>query len=265
MNNSRNRYSRLIETIFFKKYKKGDKEVIFIRDDLIQTAKELDMKLPKNLGDVIYSFRYRASLPESIVNRAPKNLEWIIRPAGRAKYMFSLSNIPRITPNQMLAETKIPDGTPGIIKKYALNDEQGLLAKLRYNRLIDIFTGITCFSLQNHLRTTVPDMGQIETDELYVGLDKKGIHYILPIQAKGGTDQLGIVQIEQDYAMCLIKYPNLICIPIAAQFIEEDLIALFSFESSEKGMLINSEKHYRLVEPDSLSSEEIMQYMERQD
>ncbi len=108
-------------------------------------------------------------------------------------------------------------------------------------------------------------MGQIETDELYVGLDKKGIHYILPIQAKGGTDQLGIVQIEQDYAMCFIKYPNLICIPIAAQFIEEDLIALFSFESSEKGMLINSEKHYKLVEPDSLSSEEISQYRERQD
>lgn len=265
MNNSSSRYSRLIETIFLKKYKKGDKEVFFIRDDFIQTAKELDMKLPKNLGDVIYSFRYRTSLPESIVNLAPKNLEWVIRPVGQAKYVFSLSNNPRITPNQMLAETKIPDATPGIIKKYAVNDEQGLLAKLRYNRLIDIFTGITCFSLQNHLRTTVPDMGQIETDELYVGLDKKGIHYILPIQAKGGTDQLGIVQIEQDYAMCFIKYPNLICIPIAAQFIEEDLIALFSFESSEKGMLINSEKHYKLVEPDSLSSEEISQYRERQD
>lgn len=265
MNNSSNRYSRLIETVFFKKYKKGDKEVIFVRDDLIQAAKELDIKLPKNLGDVIYSFRYRVSLPESIVTLAPKKLEWVIRPAGRAKYKFSLSSNPKITPNQMLAETKIPNATPGIIKKYALNDEQGLLAKLRYNRLIDIFTGITCFSLQNHLRTTVPNMGQIETDELYVGLDKKGIHYILPIQAKGGTDQLGIVQIEQDYAMCLIKYPNLICIPIAAQFIEEDLIALFSFESSEKGMLINSEKHYRLVEPDSLSSEEIIQYMERQD
>ena len=265
MNDSRNRYSRLIENVFFKNYKQGDKEVAFVRDDLILAAKELDITLPKNLGDVIYSFRYRAGLPESIVSLAPEELEWVIRPAGRSRYMFSLSSNPRIAPNQMLAETKIPDATPGIIKKYALNDEQGLLAKLRYNRLIDIFIGITCFSLQNHLRTTVPDMGQIETDELYVGLDKKGIHYILPIQAKGGTDQLGIVQIEQDSAMCLIKYPNLICIPIAAQFIEGDLIALFSFESSEKGMLINCEKHYRLVEPDSLSSEEIIQYRKRQD
>ncbi len=78
MNNSSSRYSRLIEAIFLKKYKIGDKEVFFIRDDFIQTAKELNMKLPKNLGDVIYSFRYRTSLPESIVNLAPKNLEWVI-------------------------------------------------------------------------------------------------------------------------------------------------------------------------------------------
>ena len=263
MKKSLNRYSKLIETIFFKKYKPGNKEIHFIREDLINTAKELDMKLPKNLGDVIYSFRYRTSLPESIIKLAPKDQEWVIRPAGRAQYMFSLSKNPRIIPNQMLVETKIPDATPGIIRKYALNDEQGLLAQLRYNRLIDIFTGITCYSLQNHLRTTVPDMGQIETDELYIGLDKKGIHYILPVQAKGGSDQLGIVQIEQDFAMCSIKFPNLICIPIAAQFIENDLIALFSFESSKKGISISSEKHYRLVEPDSLSSDEIEQYKRR--
>jgi hypothetical protein len=45
-------------------------------------------------------------------------------------------------------------------------------------------------------------MGQVETDELYVGLDKKGAHYIFPIQAKGGSDKLNVVQIEQDFAVC---------------------------------------------------------------
>jgi hypothetical protein len=56
----------------------------------------------------------------------------------------------------MLAETKVPDSTPGLISLYALNDEQALLARLRYNRLIDIFTGISCYSLQSHLRTALP-------------------------------------------------------------------------------------------------------------
>ena len=263
MSTHRNRYSKLIESVFFKHYEKGIKAITFEREELIFIARELDIEFPKNLGDIIYSFRYRAALPASIVKTAPNELEWAIRPVWKSKYMFSLSAMPRIIPSKMFAETKIPDATPGIINKYAFDDEQGLLAKLRYNRLIDIFTGITCYSLQGHLRTTVPGMGQIETDELYVGLDKKGAHYILPIQAKGDTDQLGIVQIEQDFSMCQEKFPTLVCIPIAAQFIDISLIALFSFEPSEKGISISSEKHYRLVAPENLSKEELEQYRKR--
>jgi hypothetical protein len=76
----------------------------------------------------------------------------------------------------MMAETKVPDSTPGVIAMYALSDEQALLAKLRYNRLIDIFTGVACYSLQSHLRTSVRTLGQVETDEIYIGLDKRGAH-----------------------------------------------------------------------------------------
>jgi len=260
---SKNRYSQLIEKVFEKYYVKGASEVPFKREDLIATAKELGIRLPKNLGDVIYSFRYRAELPDSIQKCASEGLEWIIRPIGQAKYKFALASSPRIIPNTMLSETKIPDSTPGIIAKYALNDEQALLAKLRYNRMIDIFTGITCYSLQNHLRTTVKEMGQIETDELYVGIDRKGVQYVLPVQAKGGNDQLNIIQIEQDFAMCTEKFRNLICIPIAAQFIDENLIALFSFENGEKEISISSEKHYRLVPHEELTDEELISYRNR--
>jgi hypothetical protein len=164
-----------------------------------------------------------------------------------------------------LVETKIPDSTPGIILTYASNDEQGLLAKVRYNRLIDIFTGLTCYSLQNHLRTTVPNIGQVETDELYVGLDKRGVHYIIPIQAKGGSDKIGVVQIEQDFAVCSEKYPKLICRPISAQFMQNDVIALFEFELGDNGVGIAREKHYRLVLPNELSSEDLERYKVRDD
>jgi hypothetical protein len=111
-------------------------------------------------------------LPESIRAKAPKGQEWIIRPKGRSSYAFVATSLTTIVPSEMMAETKIPDATPGVIAKYALSDEQALLAKLRYNRLIDIFTGVTCYSLQSHLRTTVPKMGQVETDEIYIGLDR---------------------------------------------------------------------------------------------
>lgn len=124
-----------------------------------------------------------------------------------------------------------------------------LLAQLRYNRRLDIFTGIACYSLQNHLRTTVPGRGQIETDEIYVGLDKQGRRYAFPVQVKGGTDEPSAIQIEPDMALCQDKFPSLICRAIAAQFMPENIIALFEFEPDEAGEIrIRDERRYRLVQ-----------------
>jgi hypothetical protein len=188
------RYSKIIEAIFFSHYSEGITEFEFHRREIEEHAIALKIKLPKNIGDIIYSFRYRVELPESIKECAPAEKEWVIMPAGRAKYRFVATEFQiHIKPNELLAETKVPDSTPGIISMYALNDEQALLAKLRYNRLVDIFTGVTCYSLQNHLRTFVPEVGQVETDEIYVGIDRKGSHYVFPVQAKGGKDKLSSV------------------------------------------------------------------------
>jgi hypothetical protein len=148
---------------------------------------------------------------------------------------------------------------------YALSDEQALLAKIRYNRLIDIFTGLTCYSLQNHLRSSVTGMGQIETDEIYVGINKQGVHYVLPIQAKGGNDRLGVIQIEQDIALCAAKFPNLLCLPIAAQFVSSGVIALFQLEDTEEGIKISAEKHYQLVPSEDLTDVELSSYRHRLD
>jgi len=258
-----NRYERIIERIFVSHYKMGMVQVPFMRDEIERVAKKLRIKLPKNLGDLIYSFRYRASLPQAIREKAQPGKQWIIRPAGRSKYCFALVTGQNIVPNEMLSETKIPDSTPGIMTIYALDDEQALLARLRYNRLIDIFTGITCYSLQNHLRTAVPEMGQVETDEVYIGVDKKGVHYVIPVQAKGGKDRINVVQIEQDFAMCATKFPTLICRAIGAQFMKNQLIALFEFENSDEGIKVVSERHYQLVSPDEVTPELLKTYKER--
>ena len=258
-----NRYGQIIEHIFLSRYQEGIREISFERDDLVLVAEELQIKLPKNLGDVIYSFRYRAALPDAIQQCASEGEAWIIRPAGRSRYRFVAVADRPIMPTAMLTETKIPDATLGIIAKYAFSDEQGLLAKLRYNRLIDIFTGVTCYSLQNHLRTTVPNIGQVETDEIYVGLDRRGVHYVFPIQAKGGKDKINIVQIEQDAALCRHKFPALVCRPIAAQFMQDDLIVLFDFEEDVNGLSLSSEKHYRLVSPEAVTETDLETYRAR--
>lgn len=260
---SKNRYSAIIEKIFRSRFKAGARALDFRREEFVTVAKKLKIELPLNLGDLVYSFRYRAMLPEAIQSTAGKGETWIIRPAGRGKYRFVLvPNVP-LVPNPNMTATKVPDSTPGVVAKYAFNDEQALLAKVRYNRLVDIFLGVACYSLQNHLRTTVPDIGQVETDELYVGIDKKGSHYIVPIQAKGGTDKLSIVQIEQDFAVCSHKFPFLICRPIAAQFMQGEVIALFEFEEGDNGVGIISEKHYKLVPPKEVSEADLNTYRAR--
>jgi hypothetical protein len=263
-NKEPNRYTKILEAIFAKHFKKGMTEIEFERTEISQVADKLGITLPKNLGDVLYSFRYRTPLPKSITSNAPKDHEWIIRPAGKGKYKLVAVKQSTIRPSDILTETKILDATPGMIASYSLNDEQSLLAKLRYNRLVDIFTGLTCYSLQSHLRTTLSDGSQVETDEIYVGIDKRGAHYVLPVQAKSVKDKIGIVQLEQDFELCTLKFPRLICRSIAAQFMKENLIALFEFEQTSDGIKVSSEKHYRLVRPNELSSDELQSYSARQ-
>lgn len=256
------RYPALIERIFFSHYdpQDGRKPLNFARDEIEKAAADLDIKLPKNLGDVIYSLRFRIPLPKSVLATQPENYEWVIELAGRAQYCFRLAKKNRIVPNAQLARIKIPDSTPEIISAYALDDEQALLAKVRYNRMIDIFLGLTTFSLQNHLRTTAKGVGQIEIDELYVGIDKFGCHYVIPVQAKGGSDQISIVQTKQDIAWCTQRYPMLRCRPISAQFITPDQIALFELTIEEDEIRVVEERHYKLVPAADLDRREISAY-----
>lgn len=116
-----NRYSKIIERIFAEKHIKGATRVEFTRDDIRRVASQLQIELPKNLGDLIYSFRYREPLPESIQKRASKGLSWIIVPAGRSRYRFETTAVATISPAAMLAETKVPDATPGIVSMYNQN------------------------------------------------------------------------------------------------------------------------------------------------
>ena len=256
----KNRNSAIIEAVFHTRYEDGRREVSFNREDLVAFAANLNISLPKNLGDIIYTFRYRTELPDSIREIAPEGETWVIRSVGRGQYQFALVADRPLLPNLNLAVTKIPDSTPGIVAKYTFSDEQALLARVRSNRLLDVFLGIACYSLQNHLRTTVTGMGQVETDEIYVGVDKNGAHYVVPVQAKGGSDKLNRVQIEQDIAVCSEKLPSLICRPIGVQFMKDNLIALFEFEQQGEDITIASEKHYLLVPPDDVTGEDLSGY-----
>jgi len=258
-----NRYSAIIGTIFKNHYKPGKTQFDFSRDEFVEIAKSLGIALPKNPGDTIYSFRFRTALPPEIVSTASKGREWGIELAGKGQYRFKLGKFVRVVPRPDLIAIKIPDATPEIITAYALTHEQSLLAKVRYNRLIDIFLGIASYSLQNHLQTFVRDMGQIEIDEVYVGVNRNGQQFVVPVQAKGGNDQLGVTQTRQDIACCVQKFPRLTCRPVSAQFMTKDTIALFELALQGEDVKIVDEKHYKLVPSDQITADDLKLYGKR--
>jgi hypothetical protein len=61
------------------------------------------------------------------------------------------------------------------------------------------------------------------------GVDARGAQYVVPVQAKGGKDTLGVIQTIQDTIFCQQqeKYAHSIPRPVSAQFMAGDVIALF--------------------------------------
>ena len=128
--------------------------------------------------------------------------------------------------------------------------------EVRYRR------GIAAYSLQNHLRTKIPNYGQIEIDELYVGLDSAGAQYIVPVQAKGGNDTLGVIQTIQDTIFCPTqeRYRHCVARPVSAQFMADDTIAMFELTFDGDDVSIVREKHYRLTEARDIGEKDLAAY-----
>lgn len=259
------KYDDIISRVFNDNFTPGARVIPITREELAEACDELNIPRIKNLGDIPYSYRFRKELPESISSQSPRGCEWIIVGSGVGRYEFRLASPAKISPADNRQRIKIPDATPEIVKKYAPGtDEQALLTKVRYNRLIDIFTGLTCYSIQNHLRTTVSCIGQIEIDEIYLGVSKKGAHYVIPCQAKSPGDRFGIVQVMQDIEFSKARYPDAICKPIALQFLTNSDLAILelSVETVDDIFKISvvDERHYQLTTKDGIGDADIAAY-----
>ncbi|GAK54028.1 endonuclease [Candidatus Moduliflexus flocculans] len=110
------------------------------------------------------------------------------------------------------------------------------------------------------------EIGQVEVDEIYVGINKRGTHFVLPCQAKSPGDKFGIVQVMQDIVLCQERYPNAICKPIALQFMSGNGVAILELAVTEEDDLLRlnivEEKRYELVPRTEISETELRTLME---
>lgn len=258
-------YNRIITSVFTDKRPAGANHFSFSRDDLLKAASSLGLEIngdesvvARNIGDIIYTFRFRKDFPASILKTAPPGRMWIILGTGIGAYEFRLITAPTLSADPNWRITKLHDATPEIVRRFRLNDEQAVLARIRYNRLIDIFCRCAAYSLQNHLRTNIQGIGQIEIDELYVGANRQGEHFIIPVQVKRERDRLGVSQLLQDLEYCAKAHSAMQPRAIGAQMSKYkedgdffDRIVLFEFKCEDTGDDVRitkaAERHFVLL------------------
>ena len=270
-------YNQIIAEIFRRNRTPGATRFSFSRADLLSAARkfgivELDgdeKTIAKNLGDIVYTYRFRKDFPIEILKEAPKGKMWIIVGKGDALYEFRLITQPSVQADPDLVVTKIHDATPEIVRRFDLGDEQAVLARIRYNRLIDLFCKCVAYSLQNHLRTKVQGIGQIEIDELYAGTSRSGELFIIPVQVKRQKDRLGVSQLLQDLEYCKRVHPEMQARAIGAQKMtfregEEiyERVAMFEFECRDTQHDVQikkvAERHFLLLPHKKISQRDLL-------
>lgn len=223
-------YDKVIVKLFEKVYREDQDRIEFTKDQLIDICSEIDIPI-KNIPDILYTYRSRSDLPESITRTG----NWILQGLGKGKYAFlKLRRSPHVDIPQDLEVVQVPDSTPEIVLKYCGTDEQSVLTKVRYNRLIDTFLSLTAYHLQGHLRTSLDGIGQVEIDELYVAIDTDGHQYVIPVEAKGPDprEKLGVAQIGWLIAFANQRYPRLMAKPVAVKSSEDGSIFLLEFNTA---------------------------------
>ncbi len=241
-------YDKVLLQVFHQHYNQGAKYLKFSKDELAEACKQHGVTI-KNIPDIIYTYRTRRVLPDDIRQTG----HWAIEPAGRGFYAFRLlQNSPHFNiPFYDYAPIDIHNAIPELVEKLLRYDEQSLLTRVLYNRLIDIFTGLTCFHIQNHYRSFVEGMGEVELDALYVGIDKTGKLYILPIEAKSQAENemIGRIQISQMAKLVRQDFADLNRRILAIKYLKDGTIVIIEFDDQVEpdDFKIVSVSRFRLI------------------
>ena len=226
-------YDEVILRVFRRHYHEGAPFLEFSKDELDETCRELGIVV-RNIPDIVYTFRSRRRLPEGIRETG----HWAIAGAGRGTYAFQrLVHPPHFEiPFGDYTPIDIYNAIPEVVEGLLRQDEQSLLTRILYNRLVDIFTGLTCFHIQNHYRSAVSGLGEVELDALYVGVDKAGSLFVLPIEAKSQAENelIGRIQISQMARLVRQDFGDLHRRILAVKALSDGTIAMVEFSDHEE-------------------------------
>jgi hypothetical protein len=97
-----NRYKAILAKIFEDRFMPGATEIPFSMAEYKPVVDALQIEMPDNPADIVYSQRYRALSIPSILATQPKGYEWTIVGQGKSKYAFKLAEEVRIEPKSFI-------------------------------------------------------------------------------------------------------------------------------------------------------------------
>ncbi|MBL9104047.1 MAG: hypothetical protein JNL82_24090 [Myxococcales bacterium] len=223
----------ILLAIYRLKYQEGASTIDFSLDDVRMVAADLGI-VTRNPGDVIYRMRSRTLLPAPIRDNGFN----ILRQIGRGHYRFerAVSTLMEIA-DETIIDTI--DTTPLPVRRLlpellAEIDEQGLLSVVDYCKLLSHFTGLQVFRLRSHVRKSVAGVGQVEVDEVDVGvaLRDDDAPIIFPIEAKAALDPVNRVQIANQVIFALQHFPGHEVRPIVVKVDHASLLHMAEFNAA---------------------------------
>jgi len=194
----------------------------------------------------VYTYPRRRDWPDEIAATGHWDLarDW----QGDAQHCFIKLTHPLTLAPETLQENEIPYAVPEIVDQSVGQDEQGIVTRARYNRLVDVFTGLAAFHLQSHVRTVI-SRKQIEIDDLYVAVDKQGKRYCVPIEAKTGREKTSYGQVSNMAKFAETRFPDFACRPLLINGVCHDLFHIVEFIASTdpRKIRIVDQRLYRLA------------------
>ena len=227
-------YRRLMLWVFQNKQPdEATGELHFSQADLRQAAVAIGEEA-RNFPDLPYSLRSRAGLPAELLDAGYTTI------AARGKGRYALVTaadkveVPANTPVVEIATSPIPETVRDLLRA----DEQSILSAMRYLDLVSDFMGRKAYHLQAHLRTAGSLGQQVEADDVWVtvGEPPSGERTVLPIEAKGIRERLGLHQMISTIDAVLKKYPGLPVVPLAAHLEPSGLLLMvrFTYQRAEE-------------------------------
>lgn len=211
------------------------------------------LQMTGNPYDPRYNVKSRGGFPDEMRAVAPEGMEWRIDTLGKGKYAFVLAKIGEgvILPSLGMKRIKMLDAIPSIVERYSRRDEQALLARIRYNNLVGVFLGLSVYSLQSHWKTSAGTGAPIEIDEVYVGMDANGCHYVVPVEAKsvGPRENVTAKQILDNHRAASTQFPGANVVSVAAKVMDDYAIAMWRLDVDVASGTVTSafERHYELA------------------